>query len=114
MSDWNDAVDKIEVKSGASKEAAQDTLHNSGSDVGAIVLLNEKANNPTKPPPRIDSSPAFIDVFTSVAALGHQDKGVDEDSVDKSRETPMYDAPLSPPATLKASESDKIMGKTLA
>jgi hypothetical protein len=79
-SDWNDAVAKVLAKSGASKEAAQEALHKSGGDVdGAILLLNETFKSPAKPPPRMDSGPAFTDNAPSVAAFNHGKKGIDDD-----------------------------------
>jgi hypothetical protein len=70
-SDWNDAVAKVMAESGASKEAAEEVLHESGVDVdGTILLLNETSKSPTKPPPpQMDSGPAFIDDAPSVAAF---------------------------------------------
>jgi hypothetical protein len=131
--DWNDPV-----AGGASKEAAEEALHERGGDVdGAILLLNETSKSPTKPPPpRMDSGPTFIDDVTSVAAFHHKEKRIDNDdapsvaafdcekkgidddgdddnkSVDKSQEKPMYASSLRTSATVTEKASDDIMGKT--
>jgi hypothetical protein len=116
--DWNDAVAKVMAESGASKEAAEEALQESGGNVdGAILLLNETFKSPTKPPPpRMDSGPAFIDDVTFVAAFNHKENRVDDDDDDavaKSRETPMYASSLrTPSATVTTKESDDITGKT--
>ena len=113
--DWNDSVAKLMAKSGASKEATEGALHKSGGDLNlAIVLLNEKSKpiSVKIPPPRIDSAPKFIDDASSNAELGRQDKNIDNHSVAKPRETPMY-APssrLTTSATATAKESGEIKG----
>jgi hypothetical protein len=84
-SDWNEAVAKVMAESGASKEAAEEALHESGGDVdGAILLLlNETFKSPTKPPPpRMDSVPELIDDVTSVAAFDRKEKCIDDDDDD--------------------------------
>jgi hypothetical protein len=138
-SDWNDAVAKVMAESGASKEAAEEALRESGGDVdGAILLLlNETFKSPTKPPPpQMDSGPTFIDDVTSVAAFNHKEKRIDNDdttsvaafdcekkgidddgdddnkSVDKSQEKPMYAPSLRTSATVTEKASDDITGKT--
>jgi hypothetical protein len=116
--DWNDAVAKVMAESGASKEAAEEALHQSGGDVdGAILLLNETFKSPTKPrPPQMDSGPTFIDDAPSVAAFDCKMNCIDDDDDDavaKSRETPMYASSLrTPSATVTTKESDDITGKT--
>jgi hypothetical protein len=114
--DWNDAVAKVMAESGASKEAAEEALHESGGDVdGAILLLNETFKSPTKPPPpRMDSGPTFIDDGTSVAAFNHKEKRIDndDDAVAKSREKSMYAPWLRTSATVTEKASDDITGKT--
>jgi hypothetical protein len=101
------------AKSGASKEATEEALHQSGGDVdGAILLLlNETSKSPTKPPPRMDSRPTFIDDVMSVAAF---DCGDDDAAVARSGEkTPMYAPSLrTPSATVTEKASDDITGKT--
>jgi hypothetical protein len=117
-SDWNDAVAKVMAKSGASKEAAEEALHESGGDVdGAILLLlNETSKSPTKPPPpRMDSGPAFIDDVTSVAAFNRNEKRIDnddDDAVAKSGEKSMYAPQISARAATTTKASDDITGKT--
>jgi hypothetical protein len=112
--DWNDAVAKVMAESCASKEAAEEALHESGGDVdGAILLLlNETFKSPTKPPPpRMDSGPTFIDDAPSVAAFDRKMNCIDDDDDDavaKSRETPMYAPPLSASAATTTKESDDI------
>ena len=116
--DWNDAVAKVMAESGASKEAAEEALHQSGGDVdGAILLLlNATFKSPTKPPPpRMDSGPAFIDDVTSVAAFDRKEKCIDDDDDDavaKSREKSMYAPWLRTSATVTEKASDDITGKT--
>jgi hypothetical protein len=118
-SDWNDAVAKVMVKDGASKEAAEEALHESGGDVdGAILLLlNETCKSPTKPPPpRMDRGPAFIDDVMSVAAFNRNENRIDnddDDAVAKSGDkTPMYAPSLrTPSATVTEKASDDITGK---
>jgi hypothetical protein len=117
-SDWNDAVAKVMAESGASKEAAEEALHESGGNVdGAILLLlNATFKSPTKPPPpRMDSGPTFIDDVASVAAFNRNEKCIDnddDDAVAKSREKSMYAPPLSASAATTTKESDDITGKT--
>jgi hypothetical protein len=117
-SDWNDAVAKVMTESGASKEAAEEALHESGGNVdGAILLLlNETFKSPTKPPPpRMDSGPAFIDDVASVAAFDRNEKRIDDDDDDavaKSREKSMYAPWLRTSATVTEKASDDITGKT--
>jgi hypothetical protein len=118
-SDWNDAVAKVMAESGASKEAAEEALHESGGDVdGAILLLlNETCKSPTKPPPRMDSGPAFIDDATSVAAFNRNENRIDndddDDAVAKSGEKSMYAPPsLRASAATTTKASDDITGKT--
>jgi NACalpha-BTF3-like transcription factor len=122
-SDWNDAIAKVMAESGASKEAAEEALHQSGGDVdGAILLLlNATFKSPTKPPPpRMDSGPAFIDDVTSVAAFDRKEKRIDDDDDDdddddavaKSREKSMYAPWLSASAATTTKGSDDITGKT--
>jgi hypothetical protein len=115
--DWNDAVAKVMAKSGTSKEAAEEALHQSGGDVdGAILLLNETFKSPTKPrPPQMDSGPTFIDDAPSVAAFDRKMNCIDDDDDDavaKSPETPMYAPPLSASAATTTKASDDITGKT--
>jgi hypothetical protein len=117
-SDWNDAVSKVMAESGASKEAAEEALHESGGNVdGAILLLlNETFKSPTKPPPpRMDTGPTFIDDFTSVAAFNRNEKRLDnedDDAVARFGEKSMYVPPLSASAATTTKESDDITGKT--
>jgi NACalpha-BTF3-like transcription factor len=117
-SDWNDAVAKVMAESGASKETAEEALHESGGNVdGAILLLlNETFKSPTKPPPpQMDSGPAFIDDVTSVAAFNRDENRIDDnddDAVAKSRLKSMYAPPLSASATVTEKASDDITGKT--
>jgi hypothetical protein len=115
--DWNDAVAKVMAESGASKEAAEEALHESGGDVdGAFLLLNETFKSPKKPPPpRMDSGPTFIDDVASVAAFNRQEKCIDDDDDDavaKSREKSMYAPWLSASAATTTKGSDDITGKT--
>jgi hypothetical protein len=117
--DWNDAVAKVMAESCASKEAAEEALHESGGNVdGAVLLLlNETFKSPTKPPPpQMDSGPTFIDDGTSVAAFNRKENRVDDDDDDavaKSRETPMYASSLrTPSATVTEKATDDITGKT--
>ncbi len=117
--DWNDAVAKVMAESGASKEAAEEALHESGGNVdGAVLLLSETFKSPTKPPPpRMDSGPTFIDDAPSLAAFDRKENRVDdddddEDAVAKSRETPMYAPSLRASASTMTKESDDITGKT--
>jgi hypothetical protein len=115
--DWNDAVAKVMAESGASKEAAEEALHESGGDVdGAILLiLNETCKSPTKPPPRMDTGPTFIDDVTSVAAFNRKEKRIDDDdnkSVAKSGDKSMYAPPLRASAATTTTASDDITGKT--
>jgi hypothetical protein len=116
-SDWNDAVAKVMAESGASKEAAEEALHESGGNVdGAILLLlNETFKSPTKPPPpRMDTGPTFIDDVTSVAAFDRKRNRIDDDddAVAKSREKSMYAPWLRTSATVTEKASDDITGKT--
>jgi hypothetical protein len=118
-SDWNDAVAKVMAESGASKEAAEEALHESGGNVdGAFLLLNETFKRPTKPPPpRMQSGPAFIDDVASVAAFNHKENRVDDDDDDDdavawSREKSMYAPWLRTSATVTEKASDDITGKT--
>jgi hypothetical protein len=116
--DWNDAVAKVMAESGASKEAAEEALHESGGDIdGAILLLlNETFKSPTKPPPpRMDSGPTFIEDAPSVAAFYLQENRIDDDDDDavaKSREKSMYAPWLRTSATVTEKASDDITGKT--
>jgi hypothetical protein len=118
-SDWNDAVAKVMAESGASKEAAEEALHESGGDVdGAILLLlNETFKSPTKPPPpRMDSGPAFIDDVASIAAFDRKEKCIDDnddDAVARFGEKSMYAPWLrTPSATVTEKATDEITGKT--
>jgi hypothetical protein len=117
-SDWNDAVAKVMAKSGTSKEAAEEALHESDGDVdGAVLLLlNETSKSPTKPPPPpMDSGPAFIDDVASVAAFDRKEKRIDDDDDDavaKSREKSMYAPWLRTSAAVTGKASDDITGKT--
>jgi hypothetical protein len=117
-SDWNDAVAKVMTKSGASKEAAEEALHESGGNVdGAVLLLlNETSKSPTEPrPPQMDSVPEFIDDVASVAAFNRKENRIDDDDDDavaKSREKSMYAPWLRTSATVTEKASDDITGKT--
>jgi hypothetical protein len=116
--DWNDAVAKVMAESGASKEAAEEALHQSGGNVdGAILLLlNETFKSPTKPPPpQMDSGPAFIDDVASVAAFDRKKNRIDDDDDDavaKSPEKSMYAPWLRTSATITEKASDDMTGKT--
>jgi NACalpha-BTF3-like transcription factor len=116
-SDWNDAVAKVMAESGASKEAAEEALRESGGDVdGAIFLLSETFKSPTKPPPPpMDTGPTFIDDVASVAAFNRNEKRIDDDDDDavaKSREKSMYAPWLRTSAATTTKASDDITGKT--
>jgi hypothetical protein len=117
-SDWNDAVAKVMAESCASKEAAEEALHESGGDVdGAILLLlNETFKSPTEPPPpQMDSVPEFIDDVASVAAFDRNEKRIDDDDDDavaRFGEKSMYAPPLSASAATTTKASDDITGKT--
>lgn len=116
-SDCNDAVDKVMAEGGASKEAAEEALHQSGGDVdGAILLVTETSKSPTKLPPRMDSGPTFIDDVMTVAEFNRKENRTDnddDDAVARFGETPMYAPSLRmASATVTEKASDDITGKT--
>jgi hypothetical protein len=93
LNDWNDSVTKLMAKFGASKEEAEEALNNSDFDLyAAIGILNKKATIVATNPPSIMTMKPLVYThdIPPMAARAYNEKGIDNDPIDKPRESPLY------------------------
>jgi hypothetical protein len=93
INDWNDSVGKLMAKFGASKDEAEEALNKSDFDLNlAIDLLDKKATIvATSPPSGImtKNQPVYAHDVPPKASRACKEKGVDNDPIDKPRESPL-------------------------
>lgn len=108
--DWNDAVTKLMAKTGASKEeAAEEALNKSGGgSYLAIDMIDKKsmATGKNLHSNLYASELEYIDDVPTKATRARKERGVDDDSIAKPRETPMYSPSLGLYALSKTCDSN--------